>query len=227
MAFSGLRVLAFGYAKLEEESFSLQEIKIKVAGLVGFLDPPKEGVKEAVEKARSAGIKVVMITGDNLLTAKAVATMVGIHREGLFLLEGPHLTKDSDEELYHLLKNTSVVARATPEDKFRIVRVLQSKGEIVAVTGDGINDVPALRVADLGIAMGGGIPAAVEAAKMVITDNNLQVIVHAIETGRRIMQNVMKATTIFSPPTSLRSSTFLCHYFWVCPFPFMLPTYCG
>lgn len=192
MAERGLRVLAFGYAKLEEIPKEVDEVKIEIIGLVGFLDPPKEGVKEAVQMAKSAGIRVIMITGDNLLTAKAVAKMVDIYQEGDVALEGKDLEKYKDEELYQLLKRVSVVARATPEDKYRIVRILQSKGEIVAVTGDGANDAPALRVADLGIAMGSGSQAAKDAGKMIILDDNLAIIVNAIRRGRLITNNIAK-----------------------------------
>ncbi|MFN3505674.1 MAG: cation-translocating P-type ATPase [Caldimicrobium sp.] len=192
MAEEGLRVLAFGYAKLQEIPKSVDNVKIEIVGLVGFLDPPKEGVKEAVETAKKAGIKVIMITGDNLLTAKAVARMVKVHEEGDLALEGKDLEKYSDEELYQVLKKVSVVARATPEDKYRIVKILQTNDEIVAVTGDGANDAPALRVADLGIAMGSGSQAAKDAGKMIIVDDNLAIIVNAIRRGRLIAQNIRK-----------------------------------
>jgi Ca2+-transporting ATPase len=164
----GLRVLAFGYAELEEIPEDIDSVKIELIGLVGFLDPPKKGVKEAVERAKKAGIRVVMITGDNLLTAKAVASMVGIYQEGDVAIEGSFLANYSDAELYELLKRTTVVARALPEDKYRIVKVLQSYGEIVAVTGDGVNDAPALRVADLGVAMGSGAQVSKDASAMII-----------------------------------------------------------
>ncbi len=192
MAQEGLRVLAFGYAKLERIPEHVDEAKIKIVGLVGFMDPPKEGVKEAVETAKRAGIRVIMITGDNLLTAKAIGRMVGIYQDKDLAIEGKEMQKYSDEELYNILKRVSIVARATPEDKYRIVRVLQSRGEIVAVTGDGANDAPALRVADLGIAMGSGSQAAKDAAKMVIVDNNLAIIVNAIKRGRLIAKNISK-----------------------------------
>lgn len=193
LASKGLRVLAFGHTKLKSVPKSVDEVKIEIVGLVGFLDPPKEGVKEAVEVAKRAGLKVVMITGDNLLTAKAVAEMVGIHKEGENkVLTGKELSSLNDEELYQLLQKTSVIARATPEDKYRVVKVLQEHGEIVAVTGDGANDAPALKVADLGIAMGSGSQAAKDAAKMIIVDNNLAIIVNAIKRGRLISQNIAK-----------------------------------
>lgn len=192
MARRGLRVLAFGYAEVEDDLVEPEKTKIKIAGLVGFIDPPKEGVREAVAFARGAGIRVVMLTGDNLETAKAVAREVGIYVDGDWALEGKQLQAYSDEELYSVLKRLTVVARALPEDKYRIVRVLQSRGEIVAVTGDGVNDVPALKVADIGVAMGSGSQAAKDVAKMVITDNNLKVIVEAIELGRRIARNIRR-----------------------------------
>ena len=192
LAEKGLRVLAFGYAKLDKIPQNIEEIKINITGLVGFLDPPKEGVKESVEIAKNAGISVIMITGDNLLTAKAIAKKVSIYSDEDVAVEGKDIEKYSDEDLYKLLKKVKVVARATPENKYRIVKVLQSKGEIVVVTGDGVNDVPALRAADLGIAMGFGSQAAKDAAKMIITDNNLSIIVNAIKRGRLITKNISK-----------------------------------
>jgi Ca2+-transporting ATPase len=192
MARKGLRVIAVGYAEVDSIPESITNIKITVVGLIGFLDPPKEGVKEAVLTAKRAGINVMMVTGDSLPTAVAIAKDVGIYTEEDIALKGEDLNKYSDEELYTVLKRVSVVARATPEDKYRIVKVLQQNGEIVAVTGDGVNDVPALKVADLGIAMGSGTDAAKEVAKMVITDNNLKVIVDAIRYGRNIALNLRK-----------------------------------
>ncbi|WP_333784645.1 cation-transporting P-type ATPase [Thermocrinis sp.] len=192
MAENGLKVLAFGKAVLDRVPDSIDSLKLEIVGLVGFLDPPKEGVKEAIEKARRAGIRVIMITGDNLLTAKAVASMVGIYRDGDLAIEGRQMAEYSDDELYELLKRVSVVARALPEDKYRIVKVLQSKGEIVAVTGDGVNDAPALRVANLGVAMGSGAQVSKDASAMIITDNNLSAIVQAIMLGRQISTNIAK-----------------------------------
>jgi len=193
MAERGLRVLAFAIAEVDYVPTTPEEVKLRLAGLVGFIDPPKEGVREAVETARRAGIRVLMITGDNLKTARAVAEEVGIYREGDWVIEGKRLEKYSEEELYNALKRITVVARALPEDKFRIVKVLQSRGEVVAVTGDGVNDVPALKVADIGIAMGSGAQAAKDVAKMVITDNNLSVIVDAVRWGRIIARNIRRA----------------------------------
>ncbi len=193
MAKEGLRVLAFAHSPLEKEVNALDGIKVNIVGLIGFQDPPKEGVVEAVQKAKSAGIRIIMITGDHILTAIAIAREVGIYKDGDIAIEGKELSKYSDSELYNLLKRVSVVARALPEDKFRIVRVLQSYGEIVAVTGDGVNDVPALKAADIGIAMGEGSEAAKEASKMILVENNLSVIVEGIRQGRIIVKNISKA----------------------------------
>lgn len=191
MAENGLRVLAFGLGEWNGDN--MKNWRIEIIGLIGFLDPPKEGVKEAVMMAKRAGIRVIMITGDYPLTAKAVAREVGIWREGDLILTGSEIELMSDDELYEALKRASVLARILPEHKYRVVKVLQEKGEIVAVSGDGVNDVPALRIADLGIAMGSGAEAAKSVAKMVILDNNLKVIVDAIRNGRVIADNIRKA----------------------------------
>ncbi len=193
MAEKGLRVLAFGWAQTDFIPNTPEELNIKLAGLIGFIDPPKEGVKRAVEVAKKAGIRVLMITGDNLKTAKAIAGKVGIYSLGDWAIEGNKLKDYSDAELYTALKKITVVARALPEDKYRIVRVLQSRGEVVAVTGDGVNDVPAIKIADIGIAMGSGAQAAKDVAKMVITDSNLSVIVDAVRWGRMISRNIRRA----------------------------------
>lgn len=190
MANDGLRVLAFGVGIWRSEN--PDEWKIRIVGLVGFLDPPKEGVGEAVAISKKAGIRVIMITGDLLLTAKAVARSVGIWSEGDKAMTGEGLDRLSDAALYEALQGTTVLARFLPENKYRVVKVLQEHGEIVAVSGDGVNDVPALKVADLGIAMGSGTEAAKGVAKMVILDNNLKVIIDAIERGRVIADNIRK-----------------------------------
>ncbi|HSV50306.1 MAG TPA: cation-transporting P-type ATPase, partial [Candidatus Acidoferrales bacterium] len=193
MAENGLRVIAFGVGEWNSKSSKLPNSwKIGIVGLVGFLDPPKEGVKEAIEIAKKAGISVIMITGDYPLTAKSIAKEVGIWQEGNELLTGLEIERIDDKELYEKLKSTTVLARILPEHKFRVVKVLQANGEIVSVTGDGVNDVPALKVADLGIAMGSGTEAAKSVSKMVILDNNLTVIVEAIKRGRVIADNIRK-----------------------------------
>ena len=191
LASNGLRVIALGMG--EHTSDNIEKWRIEIVGLVGFLDPPKEGVLEAVQTAQRAGIKVMMITGDNPLTAAAVAKLVNIYKEGDLVATGKELNDMDDETLEKILPKITVWARVLPEHKYRIVKMLQKQGEIVAVTGDGANDVPALRAADLGIGMGSGTDAAKSTAKMVLADNNLTVIVDAIKQGRTIAGNIRKA----------------------------------
>jgi len=187
----GLRVLAMGVG--EYESGGIEQWKVDIVGLIGFLDPPKEDVKIAVETAKSAGIRMMMITGDNALTATAIAQEVGIYTEGDNVLSGPEIAEIDDETLKSKLHNTTVWARMLPEHKYRIVKLLQESDEIVAVTGDGANDVPALKVADLGIAMGSGTEAAKATAKMILLNNDLSVIVEAVRQGRIIADNIRKS----------------------------------
>lgn len=187
----GLRVIAFGAGKWEN-NHDPASWKIKIIGLVGFLDPAKEGVKEAVIAAKKAGVRVVMITGDHPMTAKAVAKEVDIWSENDQILTGKEIEEFSDERLLEALKTTTVLARILPEHKYRVVKLLQQSKEIVAVTGDGVNDVPALKAADIGIAMGSGTEAAKSVSKMVITDNNLRIIVEAIRNARVIACNIRK-----------------------------------
>lgn len=186
----GLRVLAFGSGKWENENPS--SWKIKIVGLIGFLDPPKEGVNEAVIFAKKAGVRILMITGDHPMTAKVVAKEVGIWTENDQILIGKEIETLPDDRLLEAIKHTTVFARILPEHKYRIVKLLQGCGEIVAVTGDGVNDVPALKAADIGIAMGGGTEAAKSASKMVISDNDLKIIIDAIRNARVIADNVRK-----------------------------------
>ncbi len=191
LASNGLRVIALGTG--EHTTDDIEKWQIEIVGLVGFLDPPKEGVLEAVQTAQRAGVKVMMITGDNPLTAAAVAKSVNIYKEGDLVVSGKELNSMNDETLENMLPKVTVWARVLPEHKYRIVKILQKQGEVVAVTGDGANDVPALKAADLGIAMGGGTDAAKSTAKMVLADNNLSVIVDAIKQGRTIASNIRKA----------------------------------
>ena len=187
----GLRVIAFGLGKWENNP-NPSSWKIKMIGLVGFLDPAKDGVKESVISAKKAGINVMMITGDHPMTAKAVAKDVAIWTENNQILTGKEIERLSDEQLTQALKTTTVLARILPEHKYRVVKLLQQNKEIVAVTGDGVNDVPALKAADIGIAMGAGIEAAKNASSMIITDNNLRIIVEAIRNARVIADNIRK-----------------------------------
>jgi Ca2+-transporting ATPase len=191
MATEGLRVIALGTGKYISDDISDWEIDI--VGLVGFMDPPKIGVLEAVQTAQKAGIKIMMITGDDPLTAVAIARSVNIYKDGDKVISGKELDRMNDKTLQAQLKKTTVWARVLPEHKYRIVKALQKQGEIVAVTGDGVNDVPALKAADLGISMGSGSDAAKSTSKMVLADNNLLVIVDAIKQGRTIAGNIRKA----------------------------------
>lgn len=190
-ASKGLRVLAMGVG--DYESDDIEAWQIDIVGLVGFLDPPKEDVKAAVETAKSAGIHIMMVTGDNALTAAAIAGEVGIYAEGDRVLTGPEISEMGDEMLKKRLSDTAVWARMLPEHKYRIVKLLQQEGEIVAVTGDGANDIPALKAADLGIAMGSGAEAAKATAKMILLNNDLSVIIEAVRQGRIIADNIRKS----------------------------------
>lgn len=207
MANRGLRVLAFGTGELIEGD--PLHGKFRIVGIIGFADPPKESAGDAVLVARNAGIRVIMITGDYPVTAREIARKVHIWDEGNRILTGPEISGMDDDTLATALKTTSVVARILPEHKYRIVKVLQEHGEIVTVTGDGVNDVPALRAADLGIAMGSGTEAAKSAAKMVIVDNNLSVIVDAIRNARVIVDNIRKVI-YYLVSTSMSEIVLIC-----------------
>lgn len=190
MSAKGLRTIALGYGDFIKADF--KDWKIKIVAIIGFLDPPKAGVKEAVKDAKKANLKVIMLTGDFPLTAKTIAKEVGIFEDNDIVLTGNEIDQMDDKTLSETLKNTSVLARILPEHKLKVVRVLQENKQIVAVSGDGVNDVPALRAADLGIAMGSGTEAAKNVSKMIITDNNLRVIIDAIRNGRLMACNIRK-----------------------------------
>jgi P-type Ca2+ transporter type 2C len=190
MAAEGLRVLAFGVSDHHWEDPT--SAPITLVGLIAFADRPKAEAAAAIALAKRSGIRLIMITGDNPITAEAIAEEVGLNHTGQKILSGNEIDTLSDNELILRLRQTGVVARAMPEHKYRIVKALQSYGEIVAVTGDGVNDVPALKAADLGIAMGSGSEAAKASSKMVLVDNNLGVIVDAIRQGRIITDNLRK-----------------------------------
>ena len=194
MASRALRVLAFAFKVVPEgeELNESQESRMVLLGLVGMMDPPRPEVPEAVAKAKRAGIRVVMITGDHALTAAAVAREVGIDESGS-VITGWELDRMSDEELEEAVEKVSVFARVSPEHKLRILNALKARGHIVAMTGDGVNDAPAVKRADIGVAMGiRGSDVTREAADMVLTDDNFATIVNAIEEGRRIYENIRK-----------------------------------
>jgi P-type Ca2+ transporter type 2C len=197
MASAGLRVLGFGYKIWEnlppEGSEETSEQDMIWLGLVSMLDAPRPEVREAVVKCRDAGIRVVMITGDHQLTAQAIAYDLGIATEGDRVLTGQELEKLSQEELKQQVEHVSVYARVSPEHKLRIVQALQSLGKFVAMTGDGVNDAPALKQADIGIAMGiTGTDVSKEASDMVLLDDNFATIVAAAEEGRVVYTNIRR-----------------------------------
>lgn len=187
----GLRVIGFASGSWIQDQ-NPASWKVHLVGLVGFLDPPKAEIPEAVAAAKRAGIRILMITGDHPQTAKEVAREVGIWKQHDTILVGKEIETMSEEALLHALSKTTVLARILPEHKYRIIKTLQKSKELVAVTGDGVNDVPALRAADIGIAMGGGTEAAKSASSMIITDNNLKVILDAIRNARVIADNIRK-----------------------------------
>ncbi|WP_286910405.1 calcium-translocating P-type ATPase, PMCA-type [Clostridium sp. UBA1652] len=189
----GLRVLALVYKNLPAETdISLEdEFDYTFVGLVAMIDPPREESAKAVEDCKSAGIKPVMITGDHKITASAIAKEIGILQNDSEAIEGIEIDKISDEQLKELVPKISVYARVTPEHKIRIVRAWQDLGMIVAMTGDGVNDAPALKQADIGIAMGiTGTEVSKDASSMILTDDNFATIVKAIANGRNIYANI-------------------------------------
>ena len=197
MAKDALRVLAFGYKEMDhmpsKEEMKTIESGLTFIGMVGMIDPPREEAQKAVEKCKSAGIKTVMITGDHKVTAVAIAKKLGILENEDEALTGTELEKISDEDLTKNVRKYSVYARVSPEHKVRIVKAWQANGEVVAMTGDGVNDSPALKTSDIGCAMGKvGTEVAKEAADVILTDDNFATIVSAVEEGRRIYDNILK-----------------------------------
>ncbi len=197
MSSSALRVLAVGYKEIDELPSEITsetlENGLTFLGLVGMIDPPREEAKSAVAVCREAGIKPIMITGDHVITARAIAIELGIFLEGDKAITGVELDAMSDEELDKEVQNISVYARVSPENKIRIVKAWQRKGQVVSMTGDGVNDAPALKAADIGCAMGiTGTDVAKGAADMTLTDDNFATIVDAVKEGRGIYANIKK-----------------------------------
>ncbi|MCL0091890.1 HAD-IC family P-type ATPase [Dehalococcoidales bacterium] len=203
MAKDALRVLGMAYKVVDKAKTSLEPEDMKeltFLGLQGMIDPPRGEAIAAVKKCKTAGIRVVMITGDHVQTAKAIARQLGIGEGEDRGLTGEELQRMSDEELYEVVNKVSVYARVAPEHKFRIVRELQRRGQIVAVTGDGVNDAPALKRADIGVAMGiTGTEVSKEASDMVLTDDNFASIVAAVEEGRHVFNNIWKVILYLLP----------------------------
>jgi len=192
LAYQGLRVLAFAYKFVDSREFEGIEDHLNDLIFLGFqcmVDPPREECYKAVKNCREAGVRVIMITGDHPNTASFIAKDLGIHGG---VATGDELEKMSDDELKELLKQTNVLARTLPELKLRIVKLLQEMKEIVAVTGDGVNDAPALKRADIGIAMGSGTEVAKESAEIILLDDNFATIVEAIDEGRNVFRKIQK-----------------------------------
>lgn len=192
----GLRVLAFAYKKLEEyREIELPDEKdLTMAGLIAMMDPPREESQAAVEECKRAGIRPIMITGDHKVTAAAIAKRIGILQDESEACEGAVIENMSDEELQEFVEGISVYARVSPEHKIRIVRAWQAKGNVVAMTGDGVNDAPALKQADVGVAMGiTGSEVSKDASSMILTDDNFATIVKAVENGRNVYKNIKNA----------------------------------
>lgn len=193
----GIRVLAFAYQILEKlpEPFTYQTVEqnLRFIGLTGLMDPAREEVKVAIQECKTAGIKTVMITGDHPATAKAIAREIGILDEKGLVLTGAELRDLSDEAFLNQIEQTAVYARVSPEQKLRIVKTLQRKGHFAAMTGDGVNDAPSLKAANIGVAMGiNGTDVSKEAAHLILLDDNFATIVKAVKEGRRIFDNIRK-----------------------------------
>ncbi len=210
LAKQGLRVLAMAYKPVEDQTNELDDIKFSdqmiFAGLAAMMDPPRPESADAVARTKRAGIRPVMITGDQKVTATAIARQVGIVDSSdadTMVIEGRELSAMTDEELYNQVQNVSVYARANPEHKLRIVRQLKAHGEVVALTGDGVNDAPAIKAADIGISMGlTGTDVAKEASDMVLADDNFATIYSAVEGGR-VVFDIVRRVVIFLLPSDL------------------------
>ena len=191
----GLRVLAFACRRLEQETVTLEdENNMLFLGLIAMMDPPREESKKAVADCIAAGIRPIMITGDHVVTASAIAREIGILTPGTRAVEGAVVETMSDEELRGFVPEVSVYARVSPEHKIRIVKAWQQRGKIVSMTGDGVKDAPALKQADIGVAMGiTGTEVAKDAAGMVLTDDNFATIVQAVKNGRNVYANIRRS----------------------------------
>ena len=219
----GLRVLAFAYRDIPDKHILTAEDEnhLVFLGLIAMMDPPREESKAAVAECIKAGIRPVMITGDHKITAAAIAKRIGILHDLSEACEGADIEKMSDDQLKELVPHISVYARVSPEHKIRIVRAWQQRGKIVAMTGDGVNDAPALKQADIGVAMGvTGTEVAKDAAAMVLTDDNFATIVKAVENGRNLYQNIKNAIQFLLSGNFGAILTVLCASVFGLPVPF-------
>jgi P-type Ca2+ transporter type 2C len=221
MASTGQRLLAFGYRRIisTQEKEQNQEQNLVLVGIVGFIDPPRKEVKNAIHDCQEAGIKVVMVTGDHPETARTIASQVGIRSAKV--LTGNEIAKMSDDELKSALRETFIFARTTPEEKLRLVRLMRENGEIVAVTGDGINDAPALKEAHIGVVMGiRGTDVAKEVADIILTDDNFATIATAVREGRKIFANLKKGIKYYLACKLALVGSFLLSIVLGVPLPF-------
>ena len=218
----GLRVLAFAYKESAEKLSIETENEYTFVGLVSMIDPPREESRQAVADAVRAGIKPIMITGDHKVTASAIAKQIGIMRDGDIALTGMELDALSDAELDKKLEHISVYARVSPENKIRIVEAWQRKGNIVSMTGDGVNDAPALKKADIGVAMGiTGTEVSKDAASMILQDDNFATIIKAVANGRSVYRNIKNAILFLLSGNMAAIITVLFTSLGAMPVPFM------
>ncbi|MFX1276779.1 MAG: cation-translocating P-type ATPase, partial [Promethearchaeota archaeon] len=221
LAIQGLRILGFAKRRLARVERNLDDVEnnLNFIGLIGFIDPPRKEVSSAIKACQNAGIRIIMITGDYELTAKNIAENVGIEHK--HVITGTQIEKMDENELKNVVMETSIFSRATPEHKLQIVNALKSNGEIVAVTGDGINDAPALKRADIGIAMGEtGTDVARETADMVLIDDNFTTIEIAIEQGRKLYDNLKKGVRYYLAVKLALILIFLTPIIFNVPLPF-------
>jgi calcium-translocating P-type ATPase len=226
LASEGLRVLAMAYRVLPHSPAELEELavpeKLTFLGLQGSMDPPRPGVREAIAGCQESGIRVIMITGDHAVTARAIGKEIGIADDQAPVLSGVDLARMDDQELRRHVRATSIYARVAPDHKLRVVEALQSHGEVVAVTGDGVNDAPALKAAAIGIAMGkSGTDVAREASDMVLTDDNFVSIYAAVEEGRVTFDNLRKVTFFLISTGAASLAVILASLFLGWPLPFL------
>ncbi|MDI6882049.1 MAG: HAD-IC family P-type ATPase [Methanothermobacter sp.] len=212
LASKGLRVLAFAFKEHSRETVDDNDLKEMVfLGFQGMIDPPRPEAIDAIKKCKSAGIRTIMITGDHAKTAEAIAANLGIPVDKS--LTGAEISSMDDDELRRAARRYNVYARVPPEGKYRITRALQSLGNIVAVTGDGVNDAPALKMADVGVAMGGGTDVAKEAADIILTDDNFATIVTAVSAGREIYEKIQKIIYYVLPTSGGQALIILSSFF--------------
>jgi sodium/potassium-transporting ATPase subunit alpha len=222
----GLRVLAFAMKELEGREASgvrSEEIEkdMTFLGLIGLQDPPRPEVPDAIKKCHDAGVRIIMITGDGSRTALAIAKQIGLVQGTALIIEGPAFNRMTDQELTEKLSAPEIIfARMTPKHKMRVVSILKDKGEVVAVTGDGVNDAPALKKADIGISMGiTGTDVAKEASDMVLLDDNFATIVNAVEEGRTVYENIKKFMTYIFASNIPEAVPYLAYILFKIPLP--------